>query len=216
MSITYSGGSGNWAESAAFALAELAGTGDGLGREAGESGPFAGFSGWHGVRLGEGDEPGGFDAMTPNTAVSASSAAPAPRFGLGVAQGSAGNGSRGFSVHLGDSAAKLAPPAGGAAAPSLTAFNGRSESATRAAIHKSAADFETAALGQLLAFMTQSIEVDSTFGGGHGEEMFRDMMNAEYGKMFSKSGRTGIADQVERQLLRSQGLKPVPKAALKV
>ena len=45
--------------------------------------------------------------------------------------------------------------------------------------------------------------------------MFRDMMNSEYGKMLQKGGRTGLASQVETQLLRAQGLKPLPGPSLK-
>ncbi|MEI8394325.1 MAG: rod-binding protein [Rhodospirillaceae bacterium] len=90
--------------------------------------------------------------------------------------------------------------------PAGLALNGKSEAETRAAIHKAAGSFESQALGQLLGFMTQGVEVDPTFGGGHGEEMFRDLLNTEYGKLVHKAGTAGIAKSVEREMLRAQGL----------
>ena len=157
-------------------------------------------------------------ASTASTAASATAAmAPmlASRFGVASTPSAAGLGSGAFAASLAETSSKPALPVGALAAPvgaprlSAMALNTKTEAETRAAIHKSAADFESSALGQLLGFMTQNIEVNPTFGGGRGEEMFRDMMNTEYGKMLHKSGRTGIADQVERQLLRAQGLKPL-------
>ena len=99
---------------------------------------------------------------------------------------------------------------------SAMALNGRTEAETRAAIHKSACDFEANVFGQLMGFMTQEIAVDPIFGGGRGEEMYRDMMNTEYGKLAQKSGAMGLAAQVERELLRAQGLKPLSGTSLKV
>ena len=96
---------------------------------------------------------------------------------------------------------------------SATTLNPRSEAETRRAIHKSAQDFESTTLGQMLQFISDTNEVDPDFGGGHGEEMFRQMLTTEYGKLMSKSGHTGIAGPVERELLRAQGLKPAPAAA---
>ncbi len=157
----------------------------------------------------------------------AAAVAAASRFGsaAGGANSAAGGSASGsapgaFAASLAEASSRPAA-AGGADSPvggarlSASALNTRSEAQTRAAIHKSAADFETSAMGQLLGFMTQNVEVDPNFGGGHGEEMFRDMMNTEYGKIMHKAGRSGLADQVERQLLRAQGLKPLPGPSAK-
>ncbi|MEI7609729.1 MAG: rod-binding protein [Rhodospirillaceae bacterium] len=156
-------------------------------------------------------------------AATAMAPALASRYGMASTPSAAGIGAGGFAASLTEASAKpvlpvgsLGTPAGIAAgAPAggsrlnAAALNRKTEPETRTAIHKSAAEFESSALGQLLGFMTQNVEVDPTFGGGHGEEMFRDMLNTEYGKMLHKGGRTGIAAQVERQLLRAQGLKPL-------
>ena len=42
------------------------------------------------------------------------------------------------------------------------------------------------------------------FGGGQGEEMFRSMMFDEYGKQIAPSGGIGIADMVQKEILRMQ------------
>lgn len=102
----------------------------------------------------------------------------------------------------------------GAGRPPAMAMTMRSEAETRAAIHKSAGDFEATCLGQMLGFMNQDLAVDPNFGGGHGEEMYREMMNAEYGKLARSSGTVGVAAQVERELLRAQGLQPLKSVSV--
>ena len=48
------------------------------------------------------------------------------------------------------------------------------------------------------------IKVDTTFGGGKGEEIFQGMMLQEYGKMMAETGQLGIADSVRQELIRMQ------------
>ena len=151
-----------------------------------------------------------YAASSTPSASGAFGSAVAARFASGAAAGKAGS-SPGFAASLAEVSAPSAA-AGTATAPLPATSLSRSlsdETHIRAAIHKSAQDFEAAALGQLMGFITQNIEVDPNFGGGHGEEMFRDLLNSEYGKMLHKSGNTGLARQVEGQLLRAQGLKPL-------
>lgn len=76
--------------------------------------------------------------------------------------------------------------------------------AIRAKLRQSANEFENVFVSQMLGHMFDGVEVDETFGGGHGEEMFRSMLTNEYGKQVSRSGGFGIADQVYRELLRAQ------------
>ena len=76
--------------------------------------------------------------------------------------------------------------------------------AKRAQIRKSANEFENMFITQMMTHMFDGIPVDETFGGGQGEEMFRSMLTAEYGKQVTKRGGLGIADQVYRELLRAQ------------
>lgn len=80
----------------------------------------------------------------------------------------------------------------------------RVDPATRAKIRKAADEFEVQFFGQMLAPMFETIETDPTFGGGHGEEMFRSLLVNEYGKQVSQRGGFGISDAVYRELLRAQ------------
>jgi len=145
--------------------------------------------------------------MTPISLTPASTPAPVPAPAPAPAPAPDGTGAAAFAATLDQASA-------GGPRLSPMALNNRTEAETRAAIHKSAGDFEATCFGQLMGFMTQEIAVDPIFGGGHGEEMYRDMMNAEYGKLAHKTGSLGLAAQVERELLRAQGLKPLPGSSL--
>lgn len=73
------------------------------------------------------------------------------------------------------------------------------------AIERAAKDFEAVMISEMLKPMLETVEVDSMFGGGKGEEVFRSMMTQEYGKMIAKTGGIGIADHVKAELIRQQG-----------
>jgi flagellar protein FlgJ len=75
-------------------------------------------------------------------------------------------------------------------------------------IEKSAKDFEAMFMSEMLGHMFNGMETDPTFGGGHGEDMFRSFMVQEYGKMMSHNGTgIGIAKQVKEALLKLQETK---------
>lgn len=76
--------------------------------------------------------------------------------------------------------------------------------ATRAKLRTAANDFESQFVSQMVGQMFEGVEVDETFGGGHGEEMFRSLLVQEYGKSVTARGGFGLADQVYRELLRAQ------------
>ena len=144
--------------------------------------------------------------------------APVPAPSAGRARGTGGVSQTqtggGFAAVLADGEAASASAFTGGSRLSVSAMNRKSEAETRAAIHKAAGDFEATCLGQLMTFMTQQVDVDANFGGGHGEEMFREMLNTEYGKLAHTSGSAGIAGPVEREMLRAQGLKPLASPSL--
>lgn len=71
-------------------------------------------------------------------------------------------------------------------------------------IDAAAKDFEAMFMTEMLKPMFQGIQVDSVFGGGKGEEVFRSLMLDEYGKIISKSGGLGIADKVKAEMIRIQ------------
>lgn len=80
----------------------------------------------------------------------------------------------------------------------------RIDPAKRAQLRKSAEEFETQFIGQMLSPMFDTVQVDDTFGGGQGEEMFRSFLTTEYAKQTQKRGGFGLADSVYRELLRAQ------------
>jgi len=73
-------------------------------------------------------------------------------------------------------------------------------------VDKTASDFESMFMSQMLQPMFEGMPVDSTFGGGHGEELMRNLLVQEYGKIASKNGHFGIADAVKTQMMRAQGV----------
>ena len=71
-------------------------------------------------------------------------------------------------------------------------------------IETTAADFEAVFITEMLKPMFEMVEVDPFFGGGKGEEVFRDFQLNEYGKMISAQGGIGLAEQVKTQLIHAQ------------
>ena len=70
---------------------------------------------------------------------------------------------------------------------------------------QAAEQFESFFIGQMLEYMHTDVDGQGMFGGGHAEDVWRSMLNQEYGKEKSKSGSLGIADAVMRSLLAAQG-----------
>jgi Rod binding domain-containing protein len=83
-------------------------------------------------------------------------------------------------------------------APTVNKFN--SPEKTR----EVAENFEAFFLGQMLQPMFSSIEPAQPFGGGHAEKIWKSMMVDEVGKSMAKHGGIGLADMIQRDLLRLQ------------
>jgi Rod binding domain-containing protein len=64
--------------------------------------------------------------------------------------------------------------------------------------------FESAFVTQMLTHMFDGVGNDPTFGGGKGEEVFKSFLLDEYGKSVSRAGGLGIADAVQKEMLRMQ------------
>lgn len=86
---------------------------------------------------------------------------------------------------------------GAAKAPALSS---RDAEATR----RTAEDFEAFFLSQMFEHMFSGVEPDALFGGGQGEAVFRSMMFQEYGKSVARQGGIGIADMVQKEMLKLQ------------
>jgi peptidoglycan hydrolase FlgJ len=94
-------------------------------------------------------------------------------------------------------------------APTLTASAAASLAAPPAGVNvaaarKTAEDFESFFLSQTFESMFSDVGTDSLFGGGDGEKIYRSMLLQQYSKIAAKTGGVGIADAVEREMLRMQ------------
>jgi flagellar protein FlgJ len=70
-----------------------------------------------------------------------------------------------------------------------------------------AENFEAFFLGQMLQPMFSSIEPAEPFGGGHAEKIWKSMMVDEVGKSMAKHGGIGLADMIQRDLLKLQEIQ---------
>lgn len=71
-------------------------------------------------------------------------------------------------------------------------------------VEKTARDFETVFLGQMLQPMFESLHGDEEFGNPFGDDVYRDWLVQEYAKKMSDAGGIGIADHVKKELLKLQ------------
>ncbi len=78
----------------------------------------------------------------------------------------------------------------------------------RTSPRKAAESFEAFFLARMLDTMFSGIKTDGLFGGGNAEAIYRSMMNEEYGRLIARAGGIGIADAVEREILRLQEANP--------
>jgi Rod binding domain-containing protein len=76
------------------------------------------------------------------------------------------------------------------------------------AARAAAEDFEAFFLSQVFEQMFAGVEPDPMFGGGEGESVFRSLMLQEYGKAVARTGGIGIADAVQKEILKLQEVQP--------
>lgn len=76
-----------------------------------------------------------------------------------------------------------------------------------------AKNFEALFMGEMMSHMFEGIETDGPFGGGRGEEVFRSLMIEQYGKNIAESGQTGIANVLQKEMLRLQEIQSNPHAS---
>lgn len=65
-------------------------------------------------------------------------------------------------------------------------------------------DFESLFISQMLEQMFGESVGSEAFGASDTDEIYKGLMVQEYGKMITKSGGIGIADYVNRELLKQQ------------
>lgn len=76
------------------------------------------------------------------------------------------------------------------------------DSAKRA--HEIGREFEAHFLGQVFQNMFRGLESDGFFGGGQGEAVFRDFMADEMGRIVTRRGGVGLAEEVASLLMARQ------------
>ena len=74
----------------------------------------------------------------------------------------------------------------------------------RAKIREAAQEFESVFLGEMLRPVFEQLETDGLFGGGSGERMYRSLLVQEYGRAIARTGTVGVAEAVEREMLKLQ------------
>ena len=69
-------------------------------------------------------------------------------------------------------------------------------------------DFEGLFVGMMVKSMHETVGKDKITGGGHGEEVYRSLLDQEYVASAVKRGGFGLAKQIEKDIIR-QDLKKV-------
>jgi peptidoglycan hydrolase FlgJ len=80
------------------------------------------------------------------------------------------------------------------------------ELAKRGEIRKTAEKFEASFLSSMMQSMFEGVKTSEPFGGGQGEDMFRSLLTEAMAKQVVKGGGIGVADSVQREMLKLQGL----------
>ena len=83
----------------------------------------------------------------------------------------------------------------------------QSRTADATAAHKTGEDFEAFFLSQVFEHMFNGVGSDALFGGGQSETIYRSLLLQQYSKVAAKSGGVGLADAVQREILRAQEVK---------
>lgn len=74
-----------------------------------------------------------------------------------------------------------------------------------AAIRETAGKFEASFLSIMLQQAFEGVG-DGPFSGGPGEAMFKSFLMDAMGKQMTRAGGVGLASQVQREMLKMQGL----------
>ncbi|NHO31045.1 rod-binding protein [Acetobacter fallax] len=89
--------------------------------------------------------------------------------------------------------------------PAVTSSDTSTDTSVDPKIWKTASDFESMAIGQLLQPMFDTVDLSKgPFGGGVGESTFKPMMVDEMAKQIEGNGGLGLAKSIYHQMLEIQ------------
>jgi len=77
-----------------------------------------------------------------------------------------------------------------------------------ARVRAAAEEFEAVFLAEMLGPIFDGLGNDGLFGGGPGERIYRSLMVREYAAAIARSDGIGIADAVQREILKLQETTP--------
>lgn len=67
-----------------------------------------------------------------------------------------------------------------------------------------AQEFESVLIGQLMNLMLESVPTSESFGGGHGEDIYRSMLGEQMGKDMAKRGGLGLSQSILNEMIQMQ------------
>ena len=119
-----------------------------------------------------------------------------------------------FAMNSNASASAFAMVQYGANATSSTSekIAAAMDNSDAARVHETAKQFESVFLAQMLKPMFDTVEVDENFGGGSAEETWRGILIEKYAERIADAGGVGIAECVEKQMLKLQEIADGHKA----
>jgi len=78
-------------------------------------------------------------------------------------------------------------------------------------------DFEALIVGMMMKSMRETVGKDKLTDGGHGEEIYRSMLDQEYAAVSVKrGGGLGLAKMIERDIIRQESRRIVKPAIVDV
>jgi len=77
----------------------------------------------------------------------------------------------------------------------------------RKKIRELSQQFESVFMEIVLKSMRSTINKSDFIDGGNAEDIYKGMLDSEYAKVMSSEGASGLANDIERQLLENMGIK---------
>ena len=86
----------------------------------------------------------------------------------------------------------------------LRAETGGASEAQRRQARKIGQDFEALFVGMMMKSMRETVGKDKLTGGGHGEEVYRSLLDQEYAAAAAKTGKLGLGRQIENEIIKQE------------